>query len=104
MLKYLFSNFSVYFRTLEISSDLPQQSRCEVLAFKVMVSGQALVYLHLESPSYMDSIDSLGVKYQGRLILNLNWRPSWKFYTQFCSARWSLCLHCDFYSFLSKMN
>lgn len=36
MSAYIFSNFSVYFRILEISSDLSQLS-CEVLVFKVMV-------------------------------------------------------------------
>lgn len=50
---------SRYFRILKISSVLSPQNRYEVLVFKFMVPVQDSFYLHLESPSYLDSTDSL---------------------------------------------
>lgn len=50
---------SRYFRILKIRSVLSPQNRYEVLAFKVMVPVPDSFYLYRESPSNLDSVDSL---------------------------------------------
>lgn len=50
-----FNNFWVHFRILKSSSMLFKQTRCLVLAFKVMVSVEDSGYLCIESPGCFDS-------------------------------------------------
>lgn len=102
--QHRFIVFSVHFQILETSSALPWQTRCEVLAFQIMVPAWDSIHLHLETPAYTDSIDSPWGEVPRVFDAKFKLKPSWKFYTLFCSAMLSLCLHYDFYSFLSNIH